>query len=256
MSWTVEPAAGAVVVTMNTNPVNRMNPQFFDDLHQAFDTVEKDHPRQPVVLTAKGNTFSAGLDFEDVFPRFARNDPDELRAWFERFRGTILRVFTLKQRTVAAINGNAFAGGLILALCCDHRIGVTGQARFAINEVPVGIPMPATYTEIVRYAVGSRFAAEAILGGQIYGVEQALAMGFLHEVVPPEKLLDQALARAAVVAKESFPAYAVSKQILTRPALREIEASRDLDELAMRTVMDPDSVRAQAAALARLKKKA
>jgi enoyl-CoA hydratase len=255
MSWGVERRGDVVLVTMRSNPVNRMNPRFFDDLHQALDTVEAEHPTLPLVLTAEGATFSAGLDFDDAFPRFARNDTQEMRAWFDRFRATLLRVFTLPRRTVAAINGHAFAGGLILAVSCDYRLAAAGPARFAINEVPVGIPMPATYTEMVRYAAGSRATAEAILGGQVYGVEAALERGFLHQVVPPERLLDEALAQAGLISPDSFSAYAVSKKILLRPTLQRIEASQELDELAMRTVMAPDSVRAQKAAFAKLKKK-
>ncbi len=125
----MERSQGAVIVTMRSNPVNRMNPEFFADLHAAFDEVERDHPALPVVLTAEGKTFSAGLDFEDVFPRFARNDMDELQAWFAEFRGSLLRVFALPRRTVAAINGNTFAGGLILAVACDVRVGAEGRAR-------------------------------------------------------------------------------------------------------------------------------
>src|SRR5688572_9684100 len=130
MSWNVESRGEVVVVTMRSNPVNKMNPAFFDDLHEALDRVEREHARLPMVLTAEGNTFSAGLDFEDVFPRFARADPTEIRAWFDRFRGSIVRMFTLARRTVAAVNGNAYAGGLILALCCDIRIGASGKGRF------------------------------------------------------------------------------------------------------------------------------
>jgi enoyl-CoA hydratase/carnithine racemase len=256
MSWGVEQRGGAVVVTMRSNPVNRMNPQFFDDLHQALDTVEQRHPGLPLVLTAEGATFSAGLDFEDVFPRFARNDMAQVLPWFERFRGALLRVFTLPRRTVAALNGHTFAGGLILAVACDCRLAAAGPARFAINEVPVGIPMPATYTELVRYAVGSRSAAEAILEGRLYTVDEALARGFVHEVVPAERLLDEAIARACLHPPDCASAYALSKQILQRPVLQQLEGSRELDEQALRVVMSPDSVRAQQAALARLKKKA
>jgi enoyl-CoA hydratase len=256
MSWDIQVREGVVVAVMRSNRVNKMNPGFFDDLHAALDAVEKDHPRLPLVLTAEGSTFSAGLDFEDVFPRFAKNDAAELRAWFERFRGSLLRVFTLPRRTVAAINGNAFAGGLILALCCDVRIAAAGGARFAINEVPIGIPMPGVFTEIVRYAVGARSAAEAILGGQLYDVERALAAGFLHQAVPADQLLDEAMKQARFISPESFSAYAVSKRALIQPSLKWIAGDgAELDVQAMQAVMGPDSVIAQMAALDRLKKK-
>nr|WP_276602750.1 enoyl-CoA hydratase/isomerase family protein [Nannocystis pusilla] len=255
MKWSVERSEGAVIVTMRSNPVNRMNPGFFADLHAAFDAVERDHPALPVVLTAEGKTFSAGLDFEDVFPRFARNDMDELQAWFAEFRGSLLRVFALPRRTVAAINGNTFAGGLILAVACDVRVGAEGRARFAINEVPVGIPMPWTYIEMVRYALGTPATAEMTLSGQLYDVAGAQRLGVLHRVVAPEQLLATALEEARRIGVDSATAYAASKQALQQPTMAAIAAHPELDRMAMQVVMAPDSVRAQASALAALKKR-
>ena len=256
MNWTIESRGAVVVVTMRSNPVNKMNPAFFDDLHEALDRVERDHPRTPVVLTSEGSTFSAGLDFDDVFPRFARADPEEIAAWFERFRESLLRVFTLPHRTVAAINGHAFAGGLILALCCDHRIAAAGQGRFTLNEVAIGIPMPGVYVEIVRHAVGTRVAGELMLDCRIYNVEEGLHDGFVHRVVPPAELLDAAVAQAGVTDADTHGVYGVSKAALLAPTLALIRGpARPFDEAAIRTVMSPDARRAQAAARIKLKAK-
>jgi enoyl-CoA hydratase len=256
MSWSIQIQESAVVIEMRSNPVNRMNPGFFEDLHGALDLVEDRHPRCPVVLTAQGTTFSAGLDFEDVFPRFAGADLDKIMSWFQQFRDSILRVFKLPRRTVAAVNGNAFAGGLILASCCDVRVASACDGKFSLNEILVGIPMPGVYTEILRYAVGSKAAAECILGGRVYDVAQARALGFLHDVVPPEQLLSEAVRYAQAVPPDCFSAYAASKQALLRPTVQRIERDmKEMDELALRAVLAPDSIRAQTLALERLKKR-
>jgi len=256
MAWSVQIQGRAVVIEMRSNPVNRMNPGFFEDLNGALDIIEDRHPRLPVVLTSTGNTFSAGLDFEDVFPRFAGADLGKIRSWFQLFRDSILRVFTLPRRTIAAVNGNAFAGGLILASCCDVRIASASEAKFSLNEVLVGIPMPGVYTEILRYAVGSKAAAECILGGRVYDVPQALDLGFLHHVVPAEQLLDEALRYAQVISPDCFSAYAASKQALLRPTMERIERdASEMYELALQGVLAPDSIRAQTIALERLKKR-
>jgi enoyl-CoA hydratase len=254
MNWRIETQGDVVVVTMRSNPVNKMNPQFFDDLHAAFDAVERDHPRMPVVLTAEEKAFSAGLDFEDVFPRFARADMAEIQPWFERFRDTLLRVFTFPGRTVAAIQGGAYAGGLILAVACDVRICAAGSAKFGLNEVPIGIPMPGVYTEIVRYAAGSRSTAESILSGRFYDVDQSLALGFLHRVVPREKLLAEAVAEASLMTPDTYDAYAASKRALLGPTMKVIGGDGvEFDQLALRVLSMPGSMRAQQAALERLK---
>jgi enoyl-CoA hydratase len=82
---------------------------------------------------------SAGLDFDYHFPRSARRSLAEVEAWFDAYRATNLRIFTYPRPTVAAINGHAYADGLITALDCDFRIAAKGASQFALNEVPIGI---------------------------------------------------------------------------------------------------------------------
>jgi hypothetical protein len=67
--------------------------------------------------------------------------------------------FAYPPPTVAAINGHAYAGGLITALGCDYRVASEGALQFSLNEVPIGLPMPAVYCEIIKHAVGPRAAS-------------------------------------------------------------------------------------------------
>ena len=125
MAWSIERRTQHVaLVTMNTNKANAQNPTFFDDLHRAFDRLEAEFKDCGVVLTGTGRVFSAGLDFDYHFPLFARRSIREVDAWFEAYRATNLRVFTYPRPTVAAINGHAYAGGLILrsiAICVSPQ---------------------------------------------------------------------------------------------------------------------------------------
>jgi enoyl-CoA hydratase len=254
-AWTLERRGRAVVVVMRSNPVNKMNGAFFEDLNRALDRVEQEHPKAPLVLTAEGGTFSAGLDFDDVFPRFASASAyGEVAEWFITFRASLLRVFMLERMTVAAVNGHAFAGGLILALACDHRIGPRGSARFGLNEVPIGIPMPSVYTEIIRHKIGSAQAEEAILSGRTYDALEARAAGFFQRLVEPERVLPEALIHAELVGEDAFEAYAFSKKALLAPVLDFMAgASRRLDEEALRVARLPSSIREQSRALDRLR---
>lgn len=88
--------------------------------------------------------------------------------------------------TVAAVNGHAFAGGLITAAVRDHRIAVPDQASFGLNEVPIGIPMPAVYVRMLAYAWGEPVAARTALLGEIFTPAQAHALGLVRELVPAE----------------------------------------------------------------------
>jgi enoyl-CoA hydratase len=256
MRWAINEVDGVAVVQMLSNKVNKQNDEFFSDLQAAFDLIERELPGRPVVLTGQGSVFSAGLDFDYTFPIFARRDEEEIGAWFGRFGGAILRVFTYPFPTVAAINGHAIAGGIILALACDHRIAAAGELRCGLNEVPVGIPMPSLYTELVRYRIGSPATSDAILTGKLYGVEEAHRLGFYQEVAPADELMTRARAHAKLVPAECFEAYAHSKKMLLAPTMQWLSGeSRRLDLETVRVISAPAAQQAQARALARLKAK-
>jgi len=221
VSWTIERRGRVAVVTMTTNPVNAQNQAFFVDLHDAFDRLERDHPDSPVVLTGTGRRFSAGLDLDEHFRLFA-GDLAAVGAWFSGYRETNMRLFTYPRPTVAAVNGHAFAGGLITAAVCDQRIAVPDGASFGLNEVPIGIPMPAVYVRMLAYAWGEPAAARTCLLGEIFTPAQALALGLVRELVPAADLLDRAVAIAAQVPEDCLDQYAFTKRACQAASLRDI----------------------------------
>jgi len=248
MAWLIERRIDHVaLVTMTTNKANAQNPTFFFDLHSAFDRLESEFPDCAVVLTGTGQVFSAGLDFDYHFPLFARRSLAEVDAWFDAYRATNLRVFTYPKPTVAAINGHAYAGGLITALDCDLRIAADGNSQFALNEVPIGIPMPAVYVEIIKYALGAPAAAEMTLFGQVYDLAAARRLGVVHRVVSAERLIDEAVAWAGRVEPGCHSAYGYSKRALQASTLRAIDDARRLDlDLLARRMTDLGGIRAHA----------
>jgi enoyl-CoA hydratase len=254
MPWELEARGHAVIVHLRSNRANRMNPALFADCEAAFATLDAEHPDRPVVLTGEGATFSAGLDLDDVLGRFRAGDPGEIAHFFERFRAMILRVFLSPRRTVAAVNGHAYAGGLILALACDARVLARGPARFSLIEVPIGIAIPSSYVEVVRHALGDRVTAEAALEGRLYDVDEAVAAGIGRRAVDPAELLTEAVTLAEVVPPDAAAVYAATKKAVRAPVAAQLEGPcRTLDHEAFRALALPASTRLQAAALARLK---
>jgi enoyl-CoA hydratase len=255
MSWDVRELEGASVVTMTSNPVNKQNPAFFADLEETFARLDETRPGHPVVLTGSGDVFSAGIDFDYSFELFARRDLAAVLDWFRAFRGAMLRVLTSPRPTVAAVNGHALAGGLILALCCDFRVARDGPYRASLNEVPVGIPMPSVYSELIRHRVGSAVAARAILTGEIYTPARARELGFYDELSDDAGLLSGSVALATRVPPDCVKAYTHSKLVLLAPLLERIETlSSRLDLDTARLIMDEELAGARLRALTALKK--
>ncbi|MFF0269652.1 enoyl-CoA hydratase/isomerase family protein [Kribbella sp. NPDC004536] len=248
MPWDITARDDVGIVTMNSNSANVQNDGFFADLHDAFDRLDREPRLRGVVLTAAGHIFSAGIDLKQTLPLFASGNLDAARDFFVRYRATNLRLFTYPRPTVAAVNGHAIAGGLITALVCDFRVAADGPFRFALNEVAIGIPMPAVYVQMLQYALGHAQAAELVLSGDSYDPTEGARRGLFNQVVSAEHLLDSAFARVTSLTTEALPAYAYSKRALQAPTLAAIEALANPqdDRSFAETLLDPKNLEAQA----------
>ena len=183
MPWTIQRKHDhVVVVTMNGDSANVQNPAFFDDLHRAFDGSNSNSP------------LCRGPD---------RNGPglfgwNRLRAQLPAVRAPLARrdrrlVQSLSRHQPAPVHLSEahgggdqrprLCGGLITALNCDYRVAADGPFQFALNEVPIGIPMPAAYVEIIKHALGSAVAHEVTLFGQVYDLDAALRLGVMRKSV-------------------------------------------------------------------------
>ncbi|MGY4155553.1 enoyl-CoA hydratase [Bradyrhizobium sp. USDA 4461] len=228
MAWEIECSDGVAVVWMDSNKVNRQNPDFFADLEAALDRLSNEYAELPVVLTSSRQIFSAGFDFDYWFPLIRNGDIATVQASYDRFKQINLRLFSYPRPTIAAINGHAYAGGLITAFCCDFRVAVEEDANVTLNEVPIGLAMPSLFTEIIRYAVGTPVAAKATLTGRIYSGVEALEAGIVDVLSSKRHLLETAKRMAKNLAPDCLAAYSFSKEALQAPTIKRIHEETDV----------------------------
>ncbi len=230
MSWEIERTGNVAVVRMNSNPMNVIDEGFFSDLEEAFATLESAHLESPVVLTSSQRAFSAGLDIKYHFSLFSTGDEEEIWQWYKRFRGALLRVFTYEKPVVAAVNGHAIAGGLILALCCDYRVCVDSGARFGLNEITIGFPIPSAIAQIALYVLGTAIAQRVMTTGFLYEPRDAVALGFFDESREVDELLSHCVEFAGQYGPSLIPGYVFSKRALRREVVANMEgACAELD---------------------------
>ncbi|MXW21947.1 MAG: enoyl-CoA hydratase/isomerase family protein [Candidatus Dadabacteria bacterium] len=258
MSWEIERIGDVAVVRMNSNPMNVMGEGFFSDLDEAFTTLESDHTESPVVLTSSERVFSAGLDLKYHLSLFTTGDEEEIWQWYERFRGALLRVFTYERPVVAAVNGHAIAGGLILALCCDYRVCVDSGARFGLNEITIGFPIPSAIAQIVLYVLGTAIAQQVMTTGFLYEPRDAVRLGFFDESNEADKLLSHCVEFAGQYGPSLIPGYAFSKTALRREVVANIEGTcAEVDRELPKILRSPgvlESLRALVETLGKKKK--
>ena len=209
MSDTVsyEVTDGVAVITMDDGKANAVSSALQSGVNSALDRAEA--AGLPVVLTGRAGFFSAGFDLKTLA---ASGQPavDMLNGGIE----LAIRLLSFPTPVVVASPGHAIAMGVFLSLCGDYRIGVRGNYRYVANEVAIGMAMPFSTIEILRQRVTPAALTRSVLLAEVFTPENAVANGFLDEVVEPDDLMPRAIAFAASLSALDGSAHAISKKRL------------------------------------------
>ena len=193
-----ELANGIATITFDEqgSPVNTMCLQWQDDLDAIAAQVVKDRPQiRGIVLASAKSTFFAGADLKGVMRSTAADGPRVFKE-IERIKKNFRAIETQGVPVVSCLNGAALGGGWEVALVGHHRIAVNNpKVQFGLPEITLGlIPGGGGITKMTR-VLGLIAAQPYILESKLFGPEEALKIGVVHELVAtPEELLPRALA--------------------------------------------------------------
>jgi enoyl-CoA hydratase len=235
------------LVTLRRPPANAMNLELTEEIATVFQHLGQDKSVRSLVLTGQGPSFCAGVDLKSV-PHF---DEAQQRRMVDALNRAFYAVYSCPVPVVAAINGHAIAGGLVLALCCDWRIAVKTQFLAGLTEVRVGVPYPVGAMEVVRGELRPDVARRLVLFGQNMTAAVAVEAGVFDETVDPEALLDRAMAKASEFAALPQTAFARSKRQLRSRACEAMEAAIAGAEPLLNGWLSKETIQAAAAVLAR-----
>lgn len=213
----IETAGELAVVRIDRPPANVLDLELLEQVLETLEQLRVDEPRA-VVLTGTGRFFSAGIDLK-VLPGL---DDAGKRTMVEGVNRMLAGWYGLPQPLVCAITGHAVAGGMVLALCGDVRIG-SSAATYGLTEVEVGVPYPACAIEVIRGELTATAARRLVLGMGTVEPALALELGVLDELCPPELVEQRALRIGAELASLPAHAYAVTKRALRAGALVRME---------------------------------
>ncbi|WP_326836800.1 enoyl-CoA hydratase/isomerase family protein [Amycolatopsis rhabdoformis] len=178
------------------------------------------------VLTGSGTMFSAGVDLLSVDAGGAVYVSEFLPALSD----ALLAVFGHPRPLVAAVNGHAIAGGMVLAAGCDHRVAAAGTGRIGVTELLVGVPFPLAATEILRCAYGTTPLPALMYSGATLTIDDAHARGLVDEVAAPEEMLGRARELAGRLGELPADAFAHTKAQLRQPYHERIAENRAADD--------------------------
>ncbi|MFP4193506.1 MAG: enoyl-CoA hydratase/isomerase family protein [Desulfosalsimonas sp.] len=176
-------------ITFNREPANAWSLAALEDFEEKLDKVENDKNIRVVILTGAGEKcFSAGFDVKDA-ANSDKTGPKGQELW--------TRIDRFEKPFIAAINGHAFGGGLELSLCCHFRIMADSpKAQVGLTELNLGIIPGWGGTQRLMKEVGKAKALDMILFSKRLSAAEALEAGLVNQIVPPEKLMDEATSLA------------------------------------------------------------
>lgn len=215
----IEQQNGIAIMYLDKPPVNAIDRRLVDDGLQCLLKLSANKDIRALIITGSGKCFSAGLDLK-VAPYYSVS---EQRQMVEELNNIVLTLYGFPIPTVAAVNGHAIAGGFILAISCDYRIGTTSECKIGITESRVGIPFPTSTIEVLRAELSPPVARKMILGGRNLGPNGAFQNGVLDELQQSDKVLSRAKEVAMDLGAMPRDAYAQIKHQLRGNTIRRIQ---------------------------------
>ena len=214
------------MVTMDRPPANALAPDFLAEGAELMEGLRADPP-DALVIAGSGGFFSGGVDLKLV-PTMGE---DELQAMVAGINRLFIDWYSFPRPVVAAVNGHAVAGGAILALCADRRIGAD-DATYGLTELRVGVPYPAAAIACVHAELTPAAARRLVLEAELIDGEAALGHGLVDELLPADAVLDRAREVAAGLAELPTRAYETVKDQLRGPVIEAMRAGAADDPMS------------------------
>jgi Delta3-Delta2-enoyl-CoA isomerase len=175
-------------VRLNRPPANAFSRELIVALREAIEAAPRSGIRA-LILSGAPARFSGGLDV----PLLLTYDHATIAALWREFYALLKTLACSPIPIAAAIAGHAPAGGTVLPLFCDWRVMAEGEFKIGLNEVQVGLPLPPVIFAGLRRLVGARQAERLAVGGLLISPAQALAVGLVDELAPPDQVIHRAL---------------------------------------------------------------
>jgi enoyl-CoA hydratase len=243
---------GPVAVIRFNRPkaLNAINPQVNADVHGALDEIEKDPSVRVVVLTGEGEkAFIAGADISHM----VKLSPLEARKWSEEGHALGFRLENFPLPIIACVNGFALGGGAEMAMACDF-IYASETAKFGQPEINLGLIPGFGGTQRLSRLVGKTRAKELCMTGVMISAREAEDMGLVNRVFPPDKLWEETMKTARLIASKGGVSLRAVKQCIDRGFDTDLRRGCQMESDAFGLCMcSPDSKEGMSAFLEKRK---
>jgi 2-(1,2-epoxy-1,2-dihydrophenyl)acetyl-CoA isomerase len=210
----VEIAAAVATVTIaRPEQANSLTTAAKEALLAALEGVAGDEAVRAVVLTGSGRAFCAGQDLAEHAKALSKDPGHAFDTVSRHYNPIVQSLSTMPKPVIAAINGTCAGAGMGFALACDLRLAASG-AKFAPAFTGIGLTADSGLSATLPRAIGWSRAMGLLLLGTVIDADEALRVGLVHEVVPPDELPDRVAALAERLAAGPTKAFAALKVAL------------------------------------------
>jgi enoyl-CoA hydratase/carnithine racemase len=211
------------LMKMSYQKANAMDAPFLQEIADEF---EENAQFDGAVLTGHGRFFSAGLNLVSL----SHGTTDDVKTVFTALANVLKNVMTFPGPVIAVVNGHAVAGGCLLALCCDYRIGVAGDYKMGINEMAIGLDLPPLGLAVVRRSVATNHLFDIASLGKFYTPDDAVSVGLLNELADADSAVELALEKAERMAATLAPFQRLKERMLQPETELLTKESGSVDE--------------------------
>jgi enoyl-CoA hydratase len=198
-----------LVILNRPKALNALNQKLIEELNVALGGFEGDSAIGCTVITGSEKAFAAGADVKEM------SGKTYVDAYVGKFLDGWAKLSEARKPVIAAVSGFCLGGGCELAMMCDFIIA-SETARFGLPEITLGIMPGAGGTQRLPRCIGKAKAMDLILTGRMMEADEAERCGLVARVVPPERLLDEALSAAEKIAAYSRPIVMMAKETVNR----------------------------------------
>ncbi len=232
-------AGGEIVHLVINRPekLNALNPQVLSELSKAVDALSAE--TRVVILRSSGDkAFVAGADIAAM----SEMSVPQAKAFTDQGHALGRKLEGLHCPVIAQVQGFALGGGCELALACDF-IYASEKARFGQPEVNLGLMPGFGGTQRLSRRVGLGMARELVYTGRQIKADEALRIGLVNAVFPPEELASQVLETAKLIASKAPIAVSSSKRVFERGFDADLITANELEAMAFSALFGTEDQR-------------
>ena len=232
---------GLWALVLDRPPANALSKQMAHELRVVASSLSGSAAVRALLVRGEGRVFFGGGDLAEM-QAGGDETPANLHEMTIDFHGALSRLARLDAPVVGAITGTAGGAGMSMVAALD--LVIAGESsRFTMGYTAAGLSPDGTSTFFLSRVVGLRRATELVLTNRMLSASEALEWGLVNQVVPDDRVIEEATALARRLAAGPTAAFGAAKRLLVAGAASPLEAAMEAESFAIgRQALHPEAV--------------